>query len=56
MGKYIKIYHVYEKREIENAFRELCRVKPYPKNPDLNKLWTIGVKVWGEKFLKKECF
>ena len=56
MEKFIKIFHIYEDRDIDNLFAFFTgEPLPYPYTPNIAKLWFIGVKLWGNKFITWEA-
>lgn len=54
MERFIKIFHEYEHQEITNAFLNNDEYTAYKYTPRTSKLWDIGVKLWGESFIKRE--
>ena len=56
MEKFIKIFHIYERRDVDNLFAFFTGDPlPYPYTPKIAMLWFIGLKLWGNKFITCEA-
>ena len=56
MDKFINIFHIYQEREVEHFFSLFDNNGPtLSKNqPSSAKLWSIGLKLWGRRFVDRE--